>query len=260
MGIKREVKLFSLALLFLLASIGVYGWKTTNLETISKTPLREVFQHIEGYTLKRNLTLPKEHLKMLKLDDYTYSDYSAALNGSVNLYIGYYYSANKAYAAHSPTICYPSQGWRIDSPPITGTLKVGSRNINYQEITTSFGEKKELVLYWYQARFHTSTQIIMNKIDTGYNKLIYNDNHHGFVRVAAPFGTSSYEQTKENTIIFIRAFYPLFIEYLNDGASCKMNSADLSLRPTGEISRCNWPRFLANARNNEIIHLGFPKH
>ena len=216
MGIKREVKLLSLALLFLLASIGVYGWKTTNIETISKTPLRDIFQHIEGYTLQRNLTLPEEHLKMLKLDDYTFTDYSAGANGSVNLYIGYYYSANKAYAAHSPTICYPSQGWLIDSPPTAGTLKVGSRNINYQEITISFGEQKELVLYWYQARLHTNAQIIMSKIDIGRNKLAHSDESHGFVRVAVPFSASSYAEAKQRAVSFIQSFYPNFIDYLTN--------------------------------------------
>ena len=214
MGIKIEVKLLTLALLFLLASIGVYGWKTKNLKTTSKKSLRDVFQHIEGYTLKRNLTLQQEQLKMLKLDDYTYSDYSAAFNSTVNLYIGYYYSANKAYAAHSPTICYPSQGWRIDSPPITDTLNVGSRNINYQEITTSFGDQKELVLYWYQARLYTNTHIIMNKIDVGRNNLAYKDQLHGFVRIAVPFSNTGYTETKEQAVKFIQSFYPKLIDYL----------------------------------------------
>ena len=109
-----------------------------------------------------------EHVNMLDLDDYIFNNYRA--NGrTAMLYIGYYYDSNKAYAAHSPTICYPSQGWKIDTRPITASMHVGPHEINYEEVVTSFGKRRELVLYWYQSHLHTNTQVYKNKIDMAMN-------------------------------------------------------------------------------------------
>ena len=215
MGSKREVKLLALALLFLCACVAVFGRDTTEQHR-KGPPLRNIFQQIEGYSLQRNLTLSEEHLKMLKLDDYVFADY-VGKNSRVNLYIGYYYTANKAYAAHSPTICYPAQGWKIDTAPTSGTLTIGSRNINYEEITISVDGQNELILYWHQARLNTNTQFYMNKIDMGYNKLAYNEENHGFVRVAVPFTSSNYEMAKKTATDFVNSFYPLFIGYITNG-------------------------------------------
>lgn len=159
------------------------------------------------------IDLPSDAVKMLKLDDYLFANYQGPL-GNVNLYIGYYYSANKAYAAHSPLVCYPSQGWKIDDKPKRFTLQVGPKTIEYEEITTSLEGNKELVLYWYQAGSFTNTQIYKNKIDMGYNKLMYNSEQNGFVRVAIPINTS-YEKTQQIAKSFIEAFYPQFIQYIS---------------------------------------------
>lgn len=212
MGNKKEIKFLTLAILFLCACAAVYCWDTTDQHR-QKPPLQDVFRRVEGHTLLRNIDLAESAVKMLNLDDYVYADF-VGKTGQANLYIGFYYSADKANAAHSPTICYPSQGWKIDTDPISGTLKIGSRDINYKEFTTSFGMQKELVLYWYQARLSTNTQVYRNKIDMGYNKLAFNDSHHGFVRVTVPFAASSYEEAKKTALDFINSFYPQFEGYL----------------------------------------------
>lgn len=168
---------------------------------------------LEGYKTDRTIDLAREHVTMLKLDDYIFVDYKGPM-AHPNLYIGYYYTANKAYSAHSPLICYPSQGWKIDNKPHRDSLQIGSHTINYEEIITSLGERKELVIYWYQAGLQTNTQIYKNKIDMGYNKLMNNNEQHGFVRVAIPLN-STYEESKTSAIDFIKAFYPPFIQYIS---------------------------------------------
>jgi EpsI family protein len=147
------------------------------------------------------------------LDDYTFTDYKGA-NGTVNLYIGYYYTADKAYASHDPMVCYPSQGWKIDEQPVKHSLGVGPNRINYEEIITSNGPQKELVLYWLQSHLLTNTQVYMNKIDMAYNKLTKNDEQHAFVRVSVPIADTTYEKAKKSAADFIQTFYPNFIEFI----------------------------------------------
>lgn len=212
MGNKRELKLILLAVLFLCTCVIVYS-RDTKASSRQTLPLKEYFNHIENYTFLQNKELSQDMSQMLKLDDYFYADFTGDM-GKINLYIGYYFSADKAYAAHSPTICYPSQGWKVDTAPATGALTVGPHKIKYKEITASSGQNKELVLYWYQARLRTNTQVYRNKIDIGYNKLSFDDSYHGFVRVAVPFVDAGYEDTKKIALSFIRAFYPQFENYL----------------------------------------------
>jgi EpsI family protein len=157
--------------------------------------------------------LEGEFSDMLKLDDYVFANF-AGENQDVNLYIGYYYTAAKAYAAHSPLVCYPSQGWQIDTHPKRSELAVGPHKIHYEEIVTSHGDQRELVLYWYQARLFTNTRTYQNKISMGYNKLVDNDQQHGFVRVSVPFKDDPYEKVKKAATDFIQAFYPHFVTYI----------------------------------------------
>lgn len=215
MGTKHEIKLLKLTALFIFTCLVVYRWDTS-AGIIEKQPLADTFRHIEGYTMLRDIELTDDAFEMLNLDDYLFADYSGP-SGPVNLYIGYYFSTDKAYASHSPTICYPSQGWKIDSSPKSQKLKIGSHTINYNEIITSFREQKELVIYWYQARLYSNTHAYKNKIDMGYNKLAFRDDHHGFVRVAVPFSSKHHFTDAQKTAMdFISSFYPLFKKYLTN--------------------------------------------
>jgi EpsI family protein len=180
---------------------------------VKETPLKSYFTQLKGYETDRVIDLSTHHVTMLKLDDYIFVNYKGP-KGNPNLYIGYYYSANKAFASHSPLVCYPSQGWMIDTRPRRRSLQVGPHTIEYEEITTSFGDMKELVLYWYQAGLQTNTQVYKNKIDMGYNKLMNDDEQHGFVRVAIPL-EGTYEESEIVATDFIKAFYPRFINYIS---------------------------------------------
>lgn len=214
MGNKVHIKLIVLSVVFLVTCIFVYGY-TAPAQSAKKTMLRAHFQTIEGYQNLGYSFLIDQHEDMLELDDYVFANYKGD-QGTVNLYVGYYYSAGKAYAAHSPMVCYPSQGWKVDTKPTKHTLTVGPHDIHYEEIITSYGDEKELVLYWYQARLLTNTQVYQNKIDMGYNKLAHNDPQHGFVRVSVSMKNRSYAEAKAAATEFIQRFYPLLVAFVTE--------------------------------------------
>ena len=142
-GNKIEIKLIVLSFFFLITCIFVYGFNQPS-EIKAKPPLSVYFNHIDGYENLGFVNMLPNHVSMLQLDDYVFANYKGHGN-KINLYIGYYYSADKAYRAHSPLVCYPAQGWKVDSKPIIATLEVGPYTINYEEIVTSLGQEKELV-------------------------------------------------------------------------------------------------------------------
>ena len=213
MGKKINHKLIVTAVILCLVGIPVFYVDTAS-EPVKKSPIRNFFLSIPGYGPPAYIKLQQSAYDMLELDDYLFANYRGPA-GDVNLYIGYYYSADKAYAAHDPLVCYPSQGWQINNAPTVHTLEVGSQKISYEEVVTSWENRKELVLYWYQTGLFTNNQVYRNKISMGYNKLRYDDEQHGFIRIAVPFINDSQSETKEAALAFIRSFYPQFLEYIN---------------------------------------------
>jgi EpsI family protein len=208
-----NIKLIVIIGILLVTSLFVYGYSQPPAGG-KKVLLADYVGDVDGYNIASAIALTDGHEKMLKLDDYLFANFSDGDN-AVNLYIGYYYTASKASAAHSPLICYPSQGWKVDTEPIRSTLSAGPHTIHYEEIVTSNGNVTELVLYWYQAGLLTNTQNYRNKVSMGYNKLVHHNEQHGFVRVSVPFTAGqSREAVKKTATDFIAAFYPHFVSYI----------------------------------------------
>ena len=205
-------KLLVLSVLFLLTCIFLYTRSST--EPISKPSIKTYFEHIDGYKVVRHVEMEESVLSLLKLDDYLYTVYLGE-NGKITLYIGYYYTADKASAAHSPLICYPSQGWEIEEQIPDLEIDVPPFVVHYNEIITSLGSQKELVLYWFQAHHDTNTKVFKNKTNVAYNKLTNKGEQHAFVRVSIPLGASNQEQDKQRVTDFIKAFYPHFIRFID---------------------------------------------
>ena len=150
-------------------------------------------------------------IEMLDLDDHIFREYHGA-GGSVNLYVGYYFTTDKAYASHSPLACFPSQGWKV-TDPVKQSLAVGNQAINYAEITASLQGQNELILYWYQTGDITTSSVTRNKYNALYNKVMHKPEEHAFIRVSVPFTETNKEAAENTALQFIKAFHPVFIEF-----------------------------------------------
>ncbi len=205
-------KLFILSVLFAITSVFVYVGGST--QQMSKTPINNYFTGIRNYKAIRQIKMEDEVLNLLQLDDYLFVDFQG-MDAKITLYIGYYYSADKASAAHSPLICYPSQGWKIEEQLVERKVNILSNVVHYNEIVTSLGEQKELVLYWYQAAQDTNTKVFKNKINVAYNKLTNKGEQHAFVRITVPLtGEESVQSARKKAERFIFVFYPHFLEFI----------------------------------------------
>lgn len=205
-------KLVVLNILFLFTSLFVYSQSAT--ENVQKISINEYFKNVEGYEVIRHVKMAEDVLTLLNLDDYLYTDYMGP-KGKITLYIGYYYTAAKASAAHSPLICYPSQGWKIEKQIPDLTVAVPPSVIHYNEIVTSLSNRKELVLYWFQAHHDTNTKAFKNKTNVAYNNLVNRGEQHAFVRVSVSLGEGSPNKAKQSAIDFIQVFYPQFISFID---------------------------------------------
>lgn len=214
MGKKIDGKIIYIVLLLLLTSFFVYQDSRTSGGGQSRLKLKDFMYEIDGYQRGADIVLENDVTHMLKLDDYVFTNYTHGKN-SATLYIGHYYSLAKLTAAHSPLACYPSQGWIIESP-VNHQLVIGNDTLNFSELIATLGDKKELILFWYQAMNKSSQHIFPIKITTLINKLQNNNEQHGFVRVSVPISGMDQEQARATGLTFIKAFWPHYLDYIKN--------------------------------------------
>ena len=204
-------KLVVLILLFLVPCLFAFT-KSDPPKVVKKQRLTEALANIDGYRVVRNSPMEENITKFLDLDDYIFTTYEKD-GVQITLYIGFYYTADKVSAAHSPLVCFPGQGWTITEPEY-GHLKVGDHQINYAQIDATLGNQKELIVYWYQSHDDTATQVYRNKLTTLYNKIVKNDQQHAFVRISVPLNSPRSEQVKQVVANFMTGFYPELIQFI----------------------------------------------
>ena len=213
MGRVSSTKIVVLATCFALASIFVYWHRSA--EVVSKhIPLREALSDIKGWRSDQFIPLDQEIAKALELDDYANQSYSNG-HATVFLYIGYYLTAKKIGAPHSPLVCFPGQGWVIsDAEEIS--LKIGENNIQVSRMIVTKGQKRQLVMYWFQAFDKTFSGTFIQKMYSLWAKMLYHREDNAFVRVSIPMGSQSIEEVFDTGTEFIEAFYRRFLKYVKE--------------------------------------------
>lgn len=213
MGKIIDQKIIILLTLFAVIGIAVHRHVDERILTKKRT-LAESLKDINGYALVRTSPLSDEIQETLELDDYFFADY-ANENGAINLYIGYYFSAAKLSAAHSPLVCLPSQGWGLGEP-VMAQMTVGDTVIQYAQMEATLQGDTDLVFYWYQATGLTSPYVFRSKLNTFYNKFRQNSEQHAFVRITVGMADINKEEASGRAQDFIKEFYPVFVEYIGE--------------------------------------------
>jgi EpsI family protein len=213
-GNQKDKQILILTGLLLLTCIMVY-WPTSTVVVQKPLALQTLFGPVQGYELLGNLTLEKEIVSFLDLDDYTQTRYRKD-GKKVELFIGYYFSLAKVSAAHSPLVCFPGQGWTINQPS-RHNLRLERTVIEYEELIATLGDHQELVLYWYQAADKSVPEIYRNKINAIVNNLTGKKQEHAFVRISVPLGGSTVSEARKIAVDFITAFHPVFLGYIQSG-------------------------------------------
>ncbi len=156
-------------------------------------------------------------VKALELDDYANHNYSDG-NDTISLYIGYYLTSKKVGAAHDPLVCFPGQGWVVSDrqkAKIVLNPRPGN-SISYSSMIVQRGSQKELIVYWFQSYDKTNPDTFSQKIASLWKKLLTQREDNAFVRISTPLGEKSLPECREAIFQFIRAFYPVFLDYIKD--------------------------------------------
>ena len=170
---------------------------------------------IDGWRDSGVVPLDAKIVQELRLDDYANNHFSNS-GERVSLYIGYYLTSKDVGAAHSPLVCFPGQGWLL-SDFQKRTVRAGENDISLMTIVASTPQKKELLVYWFQAFERTSPSTFWQKLYVLLSKYTRKREDNAFVRVTVPMDKMSEKEAYEVGVRFIEAFYPVFLDYVRQG-------------------------------------------
>ncbi|MDW7646087.1 MAG: EpsI family protein [Desulfuromonadales bacterium] len=208
------LKYLVLSILFLLAAFCVQARGTG--ETRSKSlSLSEGLEHIPGWELVRQIEMDSRYVQGLDLDDYFFSSFRKG-GQVVDLFVGFYHSAAKAGAPHSPLVCFSGQGWTISHPGSGRMECVGKsvQEIAFSDLTASRDTDKEYVLYWFQAYDQPMAGPFSQKLMLLKKKLFREGQSNAFVRVSTGMKDLTSEEARERVSGFVESFYPEFLAYV----------------------------------------------
>ena len=216
MGHVSRSKIILVVLCLVITGI-VISWQPEINAAKKQTSLNQALADIKGWHSSGLVQLDRKIIDALFLDEYVNHNY---LNGSnaVSLYIGYYLTSKKVSAAHSPLVCFPGQGWVLSDTAVK-TLRIGQEKINLKHMVAAIGQRKELLLYWFQAYDRTSPDTFMQKLNTLWSKFRYGREDNAFVRVTVPMDKISDEEAYTTGAKFIENFYPQFLKYVRENSS-----------------------------------------
>ena len=174
--------------------------------------LYQFLSDIEGWDRRKSFALDQEIVDALELDDYININYHRGKQ-EVSLYVGYYYSTDKIGTSHSPLVCFPGQGWVLSNRE-RKVIHVDGNTINLEKMIAARGDKKELIIYWFQAYDKTSPGTFMQKVNNFLITLKGNNGNNAFVRVTVPIENNDAHRAYQIGIYYIRSFYPRFLSFI----------------------------------------------
>ena len=210
-------KVIILVICFTLTSVLIY-WQPSSKAVQKNIPLSQALSDIKGWKNDGLTPLDPRIVKSLELDDYVNQTYSNG-NNTISLYIGYYLTTKKVGAAHDPLVCFPGQGW------VLSNIKKGELNLNsepggaisYSTMITQRNAEKQLIIYWFQSCDKTNSNTLSQKIASFFQRIYKNREDNAFVRVSIPIKTQYKQEAFITGTNFIKAFYPVFLEYIKFG-------------------------------------------
>ena len=214
MGHTNTTKIVILFSCFFFTAIIIHLNFNSSIKT-KRIPLSQTVNNIKGWENTGVTNFGKNIVEALELDDYVNQTYFQG-NKTVSLYIGYYNTAKKVGAAHSPLVCFPGQGWVV-SKAEDKSINIKKYTLNLKSMIVSKGKRKELILYWFQAYDKTSSGTFLQKVYTLQSKFFQHREDNAFVRVIIPMTDGkSKEYAFQTGIEFIEIFYPDFVKYITN--------------------------------------------
>jgi len=132
----------------------------------------------------------------------------------VELFVAAYRSQRTGKAPHSPKNCLPGAGW---SPLSAGEMTLDPGNgvpISVNRYVITRGERRSLVLYWYQSRDRVVSGEFRAKFWVVADAIRFNRTDTALVRVIVPIANQDDDRATQTAAGFVRSFYSTLRQHL----------------------------------------------
>jgi len=132
--------------------------------------------------------------------------------GETKIFVAIVQSKSDRHSIHPPEACFPAQGWSIGTPTPFKVDVGGGKVITASKFQTSFGEYKEIIVYWYQTEKLMTTKFPVIPLVTAKDLILYGRNDRwALIRLSSPVG-ESVEEIEERMKDFIRDLWK-YVQY-----------------------------------------------
>ena len=183
-------------------------------------PDREAFADfplsLPGGWTGRPVRLDEDIIATLQLDDYVLANYLDQSGHLVNFYVAYYATQTGAEkASHSPRVCIPGGGWKInDLHPVEIPLSGGATLPVNRAIITRNGER-QLVYYWFRQRDRDVTGDWAIKGYILKDSIVSGQTDGALVRLVSPISSKErVEEVDQRMAGFLGTVVPLLPAYV----------------------------------------------
>jgi len=147
--------------------------------------------------------------------DFLNRTYAAADGSSVELFIAYFASQRTGDTIHSPKNCLPGAGW---IPLAVGHIAIPGpdhRSLEINRYVVAKGERRLLVLYWYQAHNRITASEYWAKWYMVYDAIKENRSDGALVRITAlPIDGEGMKSAERRAVEFAQQTLPLLDAYI----------------------------------------------
>ena len=128
--------------------------------------------------------LERDFLETLRARDVTFRVFGND-DEPVWLFLGYFDRQKEGSQVHSPRHCYPGSGWNIESEP-RWESPWGGKPLH--ALVVNDGVERRLVLYWYQLRTATESDVLPLKVELTRRALLRQPQDVVFASISTPTG------------------------------------------------------------------------
>ncbi len=170
-----------------------------------------------GKWISQPQIIPPNILNTLQLSDYLNANFKDPLGTTTNLYIAYYETQRKGVSPHSPRVCIPGGGWKINTLTRSEIPVADHKVIPVNRVEIEKDGHRELVYYWFQQRGRSIANEYAMKFYLLYDSIFKNRTDGALVRVTLPIKPDSTIEDQENKIYrYIKRLYPNLRKFIPD--------------------------------------------
>jgi EpsI family protein len=208
-----RARVLTVAILLLLTEIFLHGH--TRPETNPPREALASFSSELGPWSGTDFPITDDVRTILGPGDFLNRSYSMADGSSVELFIAYFPSQRTGDTIHSPKNCLPGAGWIPLDVGRTTIPGLDHRPIEINRYIVGKGERRLLVLYWYQAHNRVTASEYWAKWYMVSDSIKLNRSDGALVRImTASDNTERMETAQQRAVDFAEQILPLLDTYL----------------------------------------------